>query len=180
MNIDRIFESRKNNHIWNTSYPLSPIDWTKWRVKRALSFADDKELAFYLHIPFCERMCSFCEYTKTVCRDEAVQRQCVMTLRRDVDNFVKTHSDFSLTGFDIGGGTPTALSEENFQLLMRLFKDTVARVYIQNGSAKFAGENNMKNTAGLPNGWGAQPQRVYNVSQSSNTKKGDRSLPKIN
>ena len=53
-------------------------------------------------------------------------------------------------------------------------------VYIQNGSAKFAGENNMKNTAGLPNGWGAQPQRVYNVSQSSNTKKGDRSLPKIN
>ena len=53
-------------------------------------------------------------------------------------------------------------------------------MYIQNGSAKFAGENNMKNTAGLPNGWGAQPQRVYNVSQSSNTKKGDRSLPKIN
>ena len=48
-------------------------------------------------------------------------------------------------------------------------------LYIQNGSAKFAGENNMKNTAGLPNGWGAQPQRVCSVSQSSNTKKGDRS-----
>ena len=63
-----------------------------------------------------------------------------------------------------------ALSKEIFPVV----------VYIQNGSAKFAGENNMKNTAGLPNGWGAQPQRVYNVSQSSNTKKGDRSLPKIN
>ena len=53
-------------------------------------------------------------------------------------------------------------------------------LYIQNGSAKLVGENNMKNTAGLPNGWGAQPQRVCSVSQSSNTKKGDRSLPKIN
>ncbi len=29
-------------------------------------------------------------------------------------------------------------------------------LYIQNGSAKLVRENNMKNTAGLPNGWGAQ------------------------
>ena len=52
-------------------------------------------------------------------------------------------------------------------------------LYIQNGSAKFAGENNMKNTAGLPNGWGAQPQRVYKVSQSSNTKKETEVSPRL-
>ena len=52
-------------------------------------------------------------------------------------------------------------------------------MYIQNGSAKFAGENNMKNTAGLPNGWGAQPQRVYKVSQSSNTKKETEVSPRL-
>lgn len=130
MNIEKIFESRKDKPILNTSYPLSPEDWAKWRVRRALSFADDKKLAFYLHIPFCERLCSFCEYTKTICRDEVVQRQCVMALGRDVDNFVKTHSDFRLTGFDIGGGTPTALTEDNFQLLMWLFKSTVAKVVV--------------------------------------------------
>ena len=41
-----IFEKRKNDSRWNTSYPLSPDDWKVYRVSGELSFSgyiDNKE-----------------------------------------------------------------------------------------------------------------------------------------
>lgn len=62
--IQRLFEQRKNNPLFNTSYPLSPGDWAKYSTSGTLSFDASKPIAFYLHIPFCRQICSFCEYTK--------------------------------------------------------------------------------------------------------------------
>lgn len=41
--LDEIFEERKDDPRWNTSYPLSPDDWKQYRVNHSLSFDDDKE-----------------------------------------------------------------------------------------------------------------------------------------
>ena len=56
-----IFEKRKNDSRWNTSYPLSPDDWKVYRVSGELSFSGEKGMSFYIHIPFCKGLCSFCE-----------------------------------------------------------------------------------------------------------------------
>lgn len=34
-----IFEKRKNDSRWNTSYPLSPDDWKVYRISGELSFS---------------------------------------------------------------------------------------------------------------------------------------------
>lgn len=47
-----IFEKRKNDSRWNTSYPLSPDDWKVYRVSGELSFSGEKGMSFYIHIPF--------------------------------------------------------------------------------------------------------------------------------
>jgi len=53
-----------------------------------------------------------------------------MVLAEDVSRFLEAHPDTILRGFDIGGGTPTALSESNFQRLMQIYSDTVHRVQL--------------------------------------------------
>lgn len=38
----------------------------------------------------------------------------------DIEQFKQRYKDITLLGFDIGGGTPTSLSENNFSLLMQI------------------------------------------------------------
>lgn len=126
MGIKELYELRKDDPRWNTSYPLFPEDWSVFRVQGALPFDDDKTLSFYVHIPFCKQLCSFCEYTRMLCPDEELQRAYLQTIRNDILRFKNRHKDFALQGFDIGGGTPTALSEENFSRLLDIYDEALS------------------------------------------------------
>lgn len=126
MTIAELFESRKDDPRWNTSYPLSPSDWAAYRVPGSLPFKNDTRMSFYIHIPFCKQLCSFCEYTRMLCPDEEVQRADLMAVAHDIEQFKRSNTDFTLLGFDIGGGTPTALSEDNFSLLMKIYQNAVS------------------------------------------------------
>lgn len=125
MTVAEIYESRKNDSRWNTSYPLSPTDWAKYRVTGPLSFDKEKCLSFYVHIPFCKQLCSFCEYTRMLCPDERLQNSYVRSVVSDIKNFLQQYPDIVLQGFDIGGGTPTALSDDSFSLLMNEYKNVL-------------------------------------------------------
>ena len=121
-----IFEKRKNDSRWNTSYPLSPDDWKVYRVSGELSFSGEKEMSFYIHIPFCKDLCSFCEYTRMLCPSEEIQEHYIATLKHDVWKFIKKYPSVKLCGFDVGGGTPTALNAKPFELLMNLCSEIMA------------------------------------------------------
>ena len=126
MTIAELFQLRKNDPRWNTSYPLSPSDWTDYRVPGPLSFENDQRLSFYIHIPFCKQLCSFCEYTRMLCPDENVQREYLLAIANDIKQFRQKYQDITLLGFDIGGGTPTSLSEKNFSLLMQIYQTAIS------------------------------------------------------
>lgn len=125
MNIEQVYLQRKDNPIWNTSYPLSPEQWASYRVGHNLPFDQENELSFYIHVPFCRQLCSFCEYTRMICPDENLQYQYLRTLDNDVSTFVSKHPWVKLRGFDIGGGTPTSLSDSNFYYLLQIFRDAL-------------------------------------------------------
>ena len=118
--IEQIFGKRLLNSHFNTSYPLNPKDWTKYRSSNCLSFDGVNELSYYFHIPFCQELCGFCEYTRIKCPNEIIQRKYLRVLKSDVDIFTKKQANIVLYGFDLGGGTPTALSEENFERLIEI------------------------------------------------------------
>lgn len=126
MTIAELFESRKNDPRWNTSYPLNPKDWAEYRVDGPLPFAKDQRLSFYIHIPFCKQLCSFCEYTRMLCPDEETQATYLRAVANDIDRFKKQYKGITLLGCDIGGGTPTSLNEKNFSLLMEVYKGSIA------------------------------------------------------
>lgn len=126
MTIAELYQSRKNDPCWNTSYPISPSDWAVYRVPGPLPFENDHRLSFYIHIPFCMQLCSFCEYTRMLCPDENVQRDYLLAIANDIERFKQQYKDVTLLGFGIGGGTPTSLSEKNFSLLMQIYQTAIS------------------------------------------------------
>jgi oxygen-independent coproporphyrinogen-3 oxidase len=127
--LEQLFESLRKDDRLNTSYPLSVADWKPYQVNRSLLFTDEEPLAFYLHIPFCRHLCTFCEYCRMPLPGEADQQHYLRTLKKDIQRFCEQHSSLTLYGFDIGGGTPTALSDECFAQLMNIYADTLQRVH---------------------------------------------------
>ena len=125
MTIAELYESRKDDPRLNTSYPLNPEDWAKYRVEGSLPFNDEQRLSFYIHIPFCRQLCSFCEYTRMLVPDEAQQETYLRVVANDIRHFKEQYHDFTLLGCDIGGGTPTSLSEKNFSLLMEVYREAL-------------------------------------------------------
>lgn len=123
--IEQLFESRKNNPQYNTSYPLSPDDWVRYSTSGELPFDISEPIAFYLHIPFCRQICSFCEYTKICVPPSGMQQKYLHTLASDIQKFTQIYPDLTLYGVDIGGGTPTALDDDNFSHLMSIYSDCI-------------------------------------------------------
>ena len=121
MDIASIYNNRKEEPQWNTSYPITPSDWSPFRSDKELSFDNERQLSFYIHIPFCKQLCRFCEYTRMLCPDVNLQRHYISTLHNDINRFKYRNSGFELKGFDIGGGTPTSLSDENFNYLLDVY-----------------------------------------------------------
>lgn len=124
--IQCLFEQRKNNPLFNTSYPLSPDDWAKYSTQGALTFDTSKPIAFYIHIPFCKQICSFCEYTKMCIPSKELQRNYFNALISDIERFAERYPNIEIYGLDIGGGTPTSLDAGIFAGFTSWYKDFIS------------------------------------------------------
>ena len=69
--------------------------------------------ALYIHIPFCDHICHYCDFTKMLTNPK-ITRQYVETLIEELRSYAMTSVD---TIF-IGGGTPTALNLDELTLLL--------------------------------------------------------------
>ena len=126
---EELFETRKDISDYNTSYPLHPSDWSSWRTADRLSFADVEDLSFYIHIPFCQSLCKYCEYIKYKKTSESIERKYLDIVDSDMRKFAEQSAtgETILRGFDIGGGTPTVLSTENFAKLIEMSAEYARR-----------------------------------------------------
>jgi oxygen-independent coproporphyrinogen-3 oxidase len=119
---EELFETRKGIDDYNTSYPLHPSDWSSWKTSDRLSFDGIDDLSFYIHIPFCQSLCKYCEYIKYKKTSESIERQYLDIVEGDMREFTEQSATGNtlLRGFDIGGGTPTVLSTKNFAMLIEM------------------------------------------------------------
>ena len=119
---EELFETRKGLDDYNTSYPLHPSDWSSWKTSDRLSFDGINDLSFYIHIPFCQSLCKYCEYIKYKKTSESIERQYLDIVDGDMREFAEQSAtrETILQGFDIGGGTPTVLSTKNFAMLIEM------------------------------------------------------------
>jgi oxygen-independent coproporphyrinogen-3 oxidase len=75
------------------------------------------EVLLYLHVPFCEAKCFYCNFAVDVSRDETTQSAYVDALLRELDGHAAWLGGTTVQGIDIGGGTPTRLPAEQLRRL---------------------------------------------------------------
>jgi oxygen-independent coproporphyrinogen-3 oxidase len=104
-----------------TSYPTVP----QWRVPptrdqwtAALSDAarePDPALAVYVHIPFCESLCTFCGCNTVITRNHAHEDPYVARVLSELDLYldaIPALGTVPVRQLHLGGGTPTFLSSD--------------------------------------------------------------------
>ena len=103
------------HHIANTAYPIAHVTTMRpYRVPRREQQALAPQawegldgIGLYVHIPFCEARCGFCEYTVV---DPATRQESESPyFDLLMEEFALWHRAIGprrLSGFDIGGGTP--------------------------------------------------------------------------
>lgn len=72
-----------------------------------------KELELYLHIPFCERKCAYCDFLSAPA-DLPVRISYIKKLQEEIAYYGAQYGEYQVSSIFFGGGTPTIL--EGYQL----------------------------------------------------------------
>ncbi len=119
-----------------TSYPtvpfwdkgeLSSIDWIR-TVKQAFNESNDNEgISLYIHMPYCENLCTFCACHKHITKNHTVEDEYIDTLLKEWKLYVKLLGKTPLIReIHLGGGTPTFFSSKNLKRLIDgIFSDAI-------------------------------------------------------
>ncbi len=111
-----------------TSYPTVPywdintFSLKKWTTSIQRSFAESNDaegISLYIHLPFCESMCTFCGCNKRITKRHDVEEPYINTVLKEWQlylNFFETKP--KIKELHLGGGTPTFFSPENLQYLI--------------------------------------------------------------
>lgn len=79
--------------------------------------------AAYLHIPFCEHICFYCDFNKVFLEGQPVDEY-VDALIKEMQLSKQLHPEETLSTFYIGGGTPTTLNERQLEKLLNGIRST--------------------------------------------------------
>ncbi|EMR04423.1 oxygen-independent coproporphyrinogen III oxidase [Cesiribacter andamanensis] len=134
-----------------TSYPTVPYwnevppteeEW-KREVKGAFDDSQEQGISLYLHLPFCEKLCTYCGCNKRITINHTVEDPYITALLQEWALYLALFGRKPLIReLHLGGGTPTFFSPHN---LRRLIKGITAGATVAEG-AEFSFEGHPNNT----------------------------------
>ncbi|MCF7567892.1 oxygen-independent coproporphyrinogen III oxidase [Sabulilitoribacter arenilitoris] len=117
-----------------TSYPTVPY-WNsetfsleKWKTSLISSFkeSNSKEgISLYIHLPFCESLCTFCGCNKRITRQHSVEPRYITAVLKEWYLYLELFDKKPIIKeMHLGGGTPTFFSPNNLKHLINgILKD---------------------------------------------------------
>jgi oxygen-independent coproporphyrinogen-3 oxidase len=111
-----------------TSYPTVPY-WDnntfsiqQWENSLIQSFSESNSsegLSLYLHLPFCESLCTFCGCHKRITKRHEVEQPYIKAVLKEWSLYRKLlGAKPKIKELHLGGGTPTFFSPENLRFLI--------------------------------------------------------------
>ncbi|NRR91906.1 oxygen-independent coproporphyrinogen III oxidase [Winogradskyella undariae] len=111
-----------------TSYPTVPywdsgtFSLAKWKdsLKRSFEESNNSEgLSLYIHLPFCESLCTFCGCHKRITKRHEVESPYIKAVLKEWSLYLKLlGSKPRIKELHLGGGTPTFFSPEHLKFLI--------------------------------------------------------------
>ena len=77
-----------------------------------------KTMGLYIHIPFCIKKCLYCDFPSFGCMEERYDAY-ALALEREIEVRGRACKEYTVNTIFFGGGTPTVLSEEILERLMK-------------------------------------------------------------
>ncbi|MCK0160810.1 oxygen-independent coproporphyrinogen III oxidase [Allomuricauda sp. F6463D] len=134
-----------------TSYPTVPY-WDmegfsekKWRSSVLKAFGENPEdgISVYIHLPFCESLCTFCGCHKRITKRHEVERPYINTVLKEWELYVDLLGTKPvIKELHLGGGTPTFFSPENLRILI----EGIVRLSKKTDKIDFSFEGHPNNT----------------------------------
>jgi oxygen-independent coproporphyrinogen III oxidase len=120
-----------------TSYPTVPfwqddIDAARWKTvfKEQLKISNHREgISLYLHLPFCESLCTYCGCNKKITTNHGVEKQYMAAIINEWELYIELMDEAPvIRELHLGGGTPTFFSPANLALLLEtIFSKSIVR-----------------------------------------------------
>lgn len=111
-----------------TSYPTVPywdtdsFSYEGWiaSVQETFKASNTKEgISIYIHLPFCESMCTFCGCHKRITKRHDVEHPYIEALLKEWKLYTELFSERpQIKEIHLGGGTPTFFAPENLEKLI--------------------------------------------------------------
>lgn len=111
-----------------TSYPTVPYwDDASFSAKKyledtALAINEsniEKGLSLYIHLPYCESLCTYCGCNKRITKNHAVEGPYIDAVLKEWDMYLKLFDGIPrISELHLGGGTPTFFKPENLNRLI--------------------------------------------------------------
>ena len=112
-----------------TSYPTVPhwsddVTQKSWKNLVTTSFEENNEegISIYIHIPYCEALCTYCGCNKVITTNHSVEQPYLETVLKEwrmYKNLLKHHK-IKIKELHLGGGTPTFFSAANLKHLVEM------------------------------------------------------------
>jgi len=110
-----------------TSYPTVPF-WdeqnftsAQWESTLLQSFSKSKNegISLYIHLPFCESLCTFCGCHKKITKRHEVEDPYIRTVLKEWQLYLELLQERpTIKEIHLGGGTPTFFSKDNLKWLL--------------------------------------------------------------
>lgn len=109
-----------------TSYPTVPywdtdFDYEAWEKTFRVSYTKNKKegLSLYIHLPFCESLCTFCGCHKRITKNHQLEDPYIKAVLQEWSLYLKLFGEKPLIReIHLGGGTPTFFSPRNLEALI--------------------------------------------------------------
>jgi oxygen-independent coproporphyrinogen-3 oxidase len=110
-----------------TSYPTVPYwedpgpDKAGWvsAIEGSLS-KENPQLSVYIHLPYCEKLCTFCGCNTRITKRHEVEQPYITALLKEWKSYRKILPAYAeIAEIHLGGGTPTFFSPQNLKQLIQ-------------------------------------------------------------
>ncbi|GAK93389.1 coproporphyrinogen III oxidase [Nonlabens ulvanivorans] len=111
-----------------TSYPTVPYweensftksDWESSVIKSIKESNQKEGISLYIHLPFCEAMCTFCGCNKRITVNHNVELPYITHVLKEWSLYLALLDETPIISeLHLGGGTPTFFSPENLKVLI--------------------------------------------------------------
>src|SRR5689334_17898923 len=135
-----------------TSYPTVPfwdekLDVERWQENFKKRFEEENHvngISLYIHLPFCESLCTYCACNKKITTNHNVEKEYLEAVLKEWNLYRQLMNEPPIIReIHLGGGTPTFFSPKNLSLLV----DAIVKRSIVHPHHEFSVEAHPNNTS---------------------------------